>query len=79
MVTLLNPGVPLSTIRQVNSFFPSFSPVTNCTVEPIEMSDGSKRKFIEDGDTVTMKGHAVKDGIRVGFGEVSAKVLPAAD
>ncbi|UII80892.1 fumarylacetoacetase [Flagellimonas sp. CMM7] len=45
--------------------------------KPIKMKDGSERKFINDGDTVIMRGSAEKDGIRVGFGEVSAKVLPA--
>ncbi|MDT0539182.1 MULTISPECIES: fumarylacetoacetase [Croceitalea] len=45
--------------------------------KPIEMKDGSERKFINDGDTVTMRGFAEKDGKRVGFGEVSAKILPA--
>jgi len=44
---------------------------------PISMNDGSERKFIQDGDTVIMKGHAEKNGIRIGFGEVSTKVLPA--
>lgn len=45
--------------------------------KPIPMKDGSERKFIQDGDTVIMRGHAEKDGVRVGFGEVKAKVLPA--
>ena len=45
--------------------------------KPLKMKDGSERKFINDGDTVTMRGYAQKDGIRVGFGEVSSKVLPA--
>ncbi|WP_200976314.1 fumarylacetoacetase [Echinicola sp. 20G] len=45
--------------------------------KPLRMEDGSERKFIEDGDTVKMKGHAEKDGVRVGFGEVIGKVLPA--
>ena len=40
-------------------------------------SKDSDEDFIEDGDTVIMKGFAEKDGIRVGFGEVSSKVLPA--
>ena len=43
--------------------------------KPIQMKDKSTRIFIEDGDTVTMRGHGEKNGIRVGFGEVSAKVL----
>ena len=45
--------------------------------KPLQMKDGSDRKFINDGDKVTMRGFAEKDGKRVGFGEVSAKILPA--
>jgi fumarylacetoacetase len=45
--------------------------------KPLKMNDGSERKFIHDLDTVIMRGHAEKDGVRVGFGEVSTKVLPA--
>jgi len=45
--------------------------------KPVEMSDGSTRKFIEDGDEVIMRGYAQKEGIRIGFGEVRTKVLPA--
>ncbi len=45
--------------------------------KPLEMPDGSVRRFIEDGDTVIMKGFAEKDGIRVGFGECSTTILPA--
>ena len=45
--------------------------------KPVEMKDGTTRKFIQDMDTVTMRGHAQKDGIRVGFGEVSSQLLPA--
>ena len=44
--------------------------------KPLKMKDGTERKFILDGDTVTMRGYAEKEGKRVGFGEVSAKVLP---
>lgn len=44
--------------------------------KPIKMSDGSERKFINDGDTVTIRGYAEKDGIRIGFGNCSSKVLP---
>ncbi|MCF8258630.1 MAG: fumarylacetoacetase [Flavobacteriales bacterium] len=44
---------------------------------PVQMPDGTERKFILDGDTVIMKGHCERNGIRIGFGEVAAKVLPA--
>ena len=45
--------------------------------KPIQMPDGSERKFINDYDTVIMKGYALKGDIKVGFGEVKAMVLPA--
>jgi fumarylacetoacetase len=44
---------------------------------PVPLNDGSERTFLQDGDTVTMKGHCEKEGIRVGFGEVRSKLLPA--
>lgn len=43
----------------------------------VKLAEGDERKFIEDGDTVIMRGFAEKDGIRVGFGEVSGQILPA--
>lgn len=45
--------------------------------KPLVLNDGQKRKFIEDHDTVSMRGWAEKDGIRVGFGEVVGTILPA--
>lgn len=45
--------------------------------KPIQMPDGSERKFLLDNDTCIMRGYAEKDGVRVGFGECITKVLPA--
>jgi fumarylacetoacetase len=45
--------------------------------KPLKLDDGSERKFINDNDTVILKGWCEIDGIRVGFGECKAKVLPA--
>lgn len=46
--------------------------------EPIELSDGTKRAFLEDGDTVTITATAPGPDItRIGFGEVTGTVLPA--
>ena len=42
---------------------------------PIELTDGSKRTFINDLDTITMRGYCEKNDIRVGFGEVKSKLL----
>lgn len=44
---------------------------------PLTLPNGEKRSFIEDGDTVTMRGWAEKDGIRLGFGEVYNQVESA--
>ena len=43
---------------------------------PIIMKDGSERKFINDNDTVIMKGFCKNNEVRIGFGEVSSKLLP---
>ncbi|WP_308992102.1 fumarylacetoacetase [Mariniflexile litorale] len=44
--------------------------------KPLKMKDGSERTFINDNDTVIMRGFCEKDGTRIGFGEVSTKLLP---
>ncbi|EGV42747.1 fumarylacetoacetase [Bizionia argentinensis JUB59] len=44
--------------------------------KPITLKDGTERKFINDHDTVIMRGHCEKDGTRIGFGEVSTELLP---
>lgn len=43
---------------------------------PVKLEDGSERKFIEDNDTVIMSGFCENDQYRIGFGEVSTKLLP---
>jgi len=45
--------------------------------KPLLMPDGGIRKFIDDNDTVVLRGYGSKDGIRVGFGEALVKILPA--
>jgi fumarylacetoacetase len=45
--------------------------------KPVPMPDGSSRSFIEDYDTVIMRGYGKRNGIRVGFGECKVKILPA--
>ncbi len=45
--------------------------------KPLSMNDGSERRFIQDGDTITMRGFCQNEQIRIGFGEVKAKILPA--
>jgi fumarylacetoacetase len=43
---------------------------------PIKLSDGSERKFVNDNDTITLKGFCKNSSIRIGFGECSSKLLP---
>lgn len=42
---------------------------------PVRLNDGSERKFIQDKDTVILRGYAGAEGRRVGFGEVHTQVL----
>ncbi|WFU17247.1 fumarylacetoacetase [Bradyrhizobium sp. CB3481] len=45
--------------------------------EPVELAEGVKRSFLEDGDTLVMRGWCQGDGYRVGFGEVEGTILAA--
>jgi fumarylacetoacetase len=45
--------------------------------KPITLSDGTERKFIQDHDTVIMKGYCKNNDVKIGFGEVATKVLPS--
>jgi len=44
--------------------------------KPVPLNDGSERKFIQDNDTVVIRGFCNDKGQRIGFGEVSTKLLP---
>ncbi len=44
--------------------------------EPIPVG-AATRSFIEDGDTLTLTGHAQGDGFRIGFGPCTGQILPA--
>jgi len=44
---------------------------------PVQLKDGSERKFINDNDTVIMRGFCENEDVRIGFGDCSGKVLPA--
>ena len=55
----------------------SFLELTWRGTKPIKLKDGSERKFVNDNDTVTIRGYCKKDGMRVGFGDCTATLLPA--
>lgn len=44
--------------------------------EPFAVA-GGRRSFIQDNDTLTLRGHAQGDGYRIGFGDCTGKVIPA--
>jgi fumarylacetoacetase len=45
---------------------------------PLSLPNGETRTFLEDGDTLTLKGHCEAEGaVRIGFGEAAATILPA--
>lgn len=45
--------------------------------KPILLPDGTERRFLEDFDTIIIRGYTEKEGVRVDFGEVRNTVLPA--
>ena len=47
--------------------------------EPLTLDTGETRTFLEDGDTLTLAGHAAGDGYRIGFGTCTGTLLPALD
>lgn len=46
--------------------------------KPIALNNGEQRLFLEDGDTIILRGWTQKQGLpRIGFGEVAGTLLPA--
>lgn len=45
--------------------------------EPLVLSDGTTRKFLEDGDSITLSGWAQGADYRIGFGTCTGAILPA--
>ncbi|WP_164661720.1 fumarylacetoacetase [Tropicibacter sp. Alg240-R139] len=45
--------------------------------EPFTLETGETRGFIEDGDTLTLRGNARGDGFTIGFGDCTGEILPA--
>ena len=53
--------------------------LTNSGKQPIRIGSTERRTFLEDGDTVILRGWCEKAGAaRIGFGEASGQILPAA-
>jgi fumarylacetoacetase len=61
----------------IKDSFGSMLELTWRGTEPLQLPNNSERKFINDHDTVIMRAFSVSNNVRVGFGEVSTKILPA--
>lgn len=57
--------------------FGSMMELTWRGTQPITLNDGTERKFVNDNDTVIIRGTCEKDGMRIGFGDCKATLLPA--
>jgi fumarylacetoacetase len=53
----------------------SFIELTSRGAHPLSLPGGETRAFLEDGDTVIIRGRAVKGTVRVGFGEVVGTIV----
>jgi fumarylacetoacetase len=60
------------------SSFGSLMELTWRGTEPLMLKDGEERKFLQDGDSITITGRCQAEGaVPIGFGEVEGTVLPA--
>jgi fumarylacetoacetase len=60
------------------SSFGSLLELTWRGTEPLVLKDGEERKFLQDGDSITITGRCQAEGaVPIGFGEVEGTVLPA--
>ncbi|KAF5252863.1 hypothetical protein FANTH_2187 [Fusarium anthophilum] len=83
---LLGTGTLSSSTEQIKEFGSHQDPTrrSGCLAElvlggtrPFTLSNGSELVWLEDGDVVTMEGWAGSGERVIGFGRVSAKILPA--
>jgi fumarylacetoacetase len=61
----------------IRDSFGSMLELTWRGTEPLKMPDNTERKFINDHDIVYMRAFAQNNDVRIGFGEISTKILPA--
>jgi fumarylacetoacetase len=57
--------------------FGSLLELTRNGAQPLTLEADQPRTFLEDGDTVTMRGHGARNGLRIGFGALSGTILPS--
>ena len=54
----------------------SFIELTRRGAAPLTLANGETRGFLADGDTVVIRGRAVRGTVRIGFGEVAGTIVP---
>jgi fumarylacetoacetase len=54
----------------------SFIELTRRGAEPLTLPNGETRGFLEDGDTIVIRGRAVRGEKRIGLGEVVGTIVP---
>ena len=52
--------------------------LTHDATQPLNLPNDLRLGYLRDGDMVILRGYAEKNGLRIGLGEVSGTVLPAA-
>lgn len=57
--------------------FGSLLEITENGKQPLTLSSGETRTFLENGDTVILQGYCQGHGYRVGFGKASGKICPS--
>jgi fumarylacetoacetase len=58
--------------------FGSMMELTQAGKNPVALPGGETRAFVEDGDEVIERGFCERDGVRIGLGEASGRVVAAA-
>ena len=77
----LNPGDLLGTgtlSTAEESGYGSLLEISHGGKQPVALASGEMRRFLEDGDEVTLSAHASREGYaRIGFGACHGTILPA--
>jgi len=65
------------TISGPGDMFGSLMEITWNGQKQLDLPNGEKKSFLDDGDTITLKGCCHGDGYKIGFGECSGEIIPS--